>query len=144
MAKKGRGQAKKSSRKGRGAGRLLLFAALQLAAYGIAFLSCAALTLHSDGDAAHDFYRIIGALCAAAFCSAYAAARSKKQKGLLIGFLSTLPMHLVLLSIALVLGSFQADWTLPISLLILSLASMLGGVLAVNKKETPRTAAAKR
>ena len=144
MAKKGRGQAKNNSRKGRGAKRLLPVAALQLAVYSIAFLSCAVLTLRSDGKAAQDFYRIISALSLAAFCSAYVAARTKKQQGLLTGFLATLPMHLALLFVSLLLGSFQADWTLPIAFGILSLVSMLGGVLAVNQREKPRTIAAKR
>ena len=143
MAKRVRGQAKREE-KGSGARRLLLYAAFQIAAYAIAFLSCALLTLHSDGEAKHDFYRIVGALSVAAFCSAYAAARTKKRQGLLTGFLSTLPMHLLLLTVSLILGRCRADWTLALSFVILSLVSMLGGVLAVNRRETPQLPAAGR
>ena len=144
MAKRGHGQAKRKGKKGRGARSLLLPAAFQLSAYAIALLCCAVLTLHSDGSRTHDFYRIIGALTLAAFCSSYAAARNRKQHGLLTGFLSTLPMHLLLLAVSLILGRFHADWTLLISFAILSIVSMLGGVLAVNRREAPQMPAAKR
>ena len=144
MAKRGHGQAKRKSRKGSAVQKLLLTAAFQCAAYAIAIAACAVLTLHSDAQAKHDFYRIIGALALAAFCSSYAAARTRKRLGLFTGFLSTLPMHLVLLTVSLLLGRFCFDWTLLISFATLSLVSMLGGVLAVNRREEPPMAAVKQ
>lgn len=142
MAKQGSGQAKRKQ-KGRGR-RLLGFAAFQLCAYAIAFFSCAVLTLHSDGEAKHDFYRITGALGVSAFCSAYAAARTKKRQGLLTGFLATLPMHVLVFTVSLISGKGRADWTLLLSFVLLSLVSMLGGVLAVNRRETPQLPAGTR
>lgn len=144
MAKRGHGQAKRKGRKGSAAQKLLLTAAFQCVAYSVAVIACAVLTLHSDAQAKHDFYRFIGALALAAFCSSYAAARTRKRLGLLTGFLSTLPMHLVLLSVSLLLGRFRFDWTVLISLITLSLVSMLGGVLAVNRREEPQMAAVKQ
>lgn len=143
MAKRERGQAKRA-KKGSGRQQLLLIAAFQLAAYAIAILSCAVMTLHSDAAPANDFYRMIGSLSVAAFCSSYAAARSRKRQGLLTGFFATLPAHLIMLLTAFLLGGFHADWTLPISFVILSLVSMLGGVLAVNRRETPQKSFANR
>lgn len=145
MAKRARGQAKKpKSRKGRGARKLLQTAAFQLVAYAVCLGACAVLTLHSDAGAFADFYRVVGALSVAAFCSAYFAARQQKRNGLLTGLIATLPVHLLLEAVSLAVGSFRADWTLLLSFAILSLVSMLGGVLAVNRREPPRKPAAKR
>ncbi len=145
MATKRRGQAKKTNRKkGSGRKKWLLLLGFELAAYGIMIVSCAFLTLHSDADGSYDGFKIVGALALAAFCCAYYAGRLQKQNGLLTGFLSTLPIHLLLLLLSLAVGGFRADWTLLFSFVSLSLVSMLGGVLAVNRRETPRVPAAKR
>lgn len=136
MGKGRRGQATRKRQKGVVRKKLLGAVVFQLLVYLFAIGSCAILTLHSDGGVSHDFYRIVGALSVAAFCASYAAARSRKQQGLLTGFLATLPMHFLILTAAVFLAKCRIDWTLLFSFVILSLVSMLGGVLAVNRTET--------
>lgn len=142
MVKKQHGQPAKvhgGKREGRGNWKKRLpLLALGFMLEAVCFLICAVLTLHSDMSVSGDFYRIIGSLSAGAFPAAYLAARKEKQHGLLTGFLTLLPMHVLLCGVSLLCGKGSADWTLLLSFLVLSLVSMLGGVLGVNKREKPK------
>lgn len=104
--------------------------------YIVSILLCAIVILKSDATVSVG-YSALAALCAAAFLSAFFAGMRTKQNGLLTGFLTTVPVHALLLLLSLLHGGFSADLTLLFVFLILSLVSMLGGVLAVNRRDKP-------
>ncbi len=104
--------------------------------YIVCILLCAIAILYSDTSASVGYGAMV-ALCAAAFLSAFFAGMRSKQNGLLTGFLTTLPVHVLLLLLSLLHGGFSADLTLLFVFVILSLVSMLGGVLAVNRRDKP-------
>ena len=104
--------------------------------YTFCIMLCAVVILCSDTSGAAG-YCAVPALCAAAFLSAYISAMRAKQNGLLTGFLTTLPIHIVLLLASLLYGGFSADLTLMFTFAVLTIVSMLGGVLAVNRREKP-------
>ena len=148
MAKKQHGQpgtphSGKQEGRGNWKKRLPLLA-LGFALEAVCFLLCAVLTLHSDASKSSDYYRVIGSLCVGAFSAAYFAARKEKQHGLLTGFFTLLPVHVLFCGVSLLFGKGSADLTILLSFLMLSLVSMLGGVLGVNKREKPKKQPSRR
>lgn len=129
-------QKKKKSTKGEGKRlkKLLPILCFTLLCYFGCILICAFWLLKSD-HSEFFFPYSIGALGVAAFLSAFFAGLCQKKNGLLTGFLTTFPMHVVILLLSFVFGGYQADLTLLFTLVILTLISMLGGVLAVNRRE---------
>lgn len=105
---------------------------------------CALVFLRCDTLPLPDLYWVLLCLAPAALLSSFFAAKREKQRGLLTGFLWTLPVHVLLFGAALLSGHGHVDWTALLSFLMLSLVSMLGGVLGVNQREKVRHPAVKR
>ena len=149
MAKKRHGQPSKKPKepkKKEGSGtfkKRLPYLLFTLCCYAACFLLCAFLALQRE-TADADFYMLILFLGMAALLCSFLAAKKEKQRGLLIGFLTTLPAHVLLFGLSLLLGQSKADLRLLLSFIILSLISMLGGVLGVNRREKPKHSPARR
>ena len=131
-------QSAKKSRNPKGEGKtlrkLLPIVCVTLCFYSAFLFFCAIWLLHSNHPLSVSALTV-GALCAAAFCSSCFAGTRMKKNGLLTGFLSTLPIHVLLFLLSLIFGGLHADWTMLFTFVILSIVSMLGGVLAVNRRE---------
>ena len=142
MAEQKRGQAKRKGRTG-GQGstrvkRILPIALFAICCYTVSFCLCAFITLYCDADKSKDLSRLLAFVGTAAFLSGGFAGLREKKNGLLIGFLTTAPIHLCLFFLSLVMGGFHADFTVLFAFFILTILSMLGGVLAVNRRQRPQ------
>ena len=111
------------------------FFLLTCALYALCVFLCAVLLLQSDNNPEMDLYYVLAFLAPTAFLSSFLMAKKEKQRGLQTGFLWTLPHHIILFGLSLLLGHGKADLTILISFVILSLLSMLGGVCGVNQRQ---------
>ena len=128
----------KQKTSGEGRSRLkqkMPFFLLACALYALCVFLCTVFLLQSDKSPKMDLYYVLAFLAPAAFLSSFLIAKKEKQHGLLTGFLWTLPQHLILFGLSLLLGHGNADLTVLISFAILSLLSMLGGVCGVNQRQ---------
>ena len=106
--------------------------------YAAGLLGCALVFLRCDTLPVPNLYIVLLCLAPAVLLSSFLAAKKEKQNGLLTGFVWTLPLHLVLFGVSLLLGRGRADWTMLLSFIMFSLLSMLGGVLGVNQRQKLR------
>ena len=140
--KKKQPQPKKAAQKPKeGSGRLkerLPLLLLTILLYTVGLFGCALAFLRCDTLPVPDLYIVLLCLAPAVLLSSSLAAKKEKQNGLLTGFVWTLPLHVLLFGLSLLLGRGRADWTMLLSFIILSLLSMLGGVLGVNQRQKLR------
>ena len=111
---------------------------LTILLYTVGLFSGALVFLQCDTLPLPDLYIVLLCLAPAALLSSFLAAKKEKHNGLLTGLLWTLPVHVLLFGVSLLLGHGHADWTMLLSFVILSLLSMLGGVLGVNQRQKLR------
>ncbi|MDD6011333.1 MAG: TIGR04086 family membrane protein [Oscillospiraceae bacterium] len=138
--KKTAGKNKSAERKG-DRQILKIFAFCQIFAlivYLLLFMGAAYISIAADLGRKYDFILSCGALCLAAFATAYFSGRKLKEKGLIVGLLFTLPMNVLFLLISLLINNFSVSLHLPIITAALLAAGALGGISAVNKKQKRR------
>lgn len=103
---------------------LLIYTVLLLTATYIAFLF--------GIEKKQCFYGSCGALSAASFISAFAAAKHAGKNGLIVGLLKTAFCNLLVMIAACICTGFHPDLRLLISAAILVLSAALGGIFGVN------------
>jgi putative membrane protein (TIGR04086 family) len=94
--------------------------------------SLIALLIDLPSDSDYLFSIVLFSVCS--MLTGFYAGIKKRENGLLVGIIYTLPLNAIVVLISLFYNSFAIGVNLAVTIVVLMISGAIGGILAVNKR----------